>query len=285
MSEPKIETVAVGHARLWTATTGGGSTAVVLCHGGPGLSDNLGDLAGMIDDLAVVHRYDQRAGGRSTGEPPFTVEGFVDDLDALRAHWGHRSWVVAGHNWGGWLGLRYAMRYPSRVAAVITIGTPPPASEDWQETHRAERMARMTTEEQAFFEEQRSRRHAGEPLAAEDEQRWANLSWRVDFADPRMAEQHAPLFHFPVNHEVNRALNQEMDWWDATGEILAQLALIEVPVLLLHGARDPRPPAVSVAEALPHAELVVIPDAGHFPWIERPDDVRSTLRPFLRTVL
>src|SRR3954447_18852114 len=103
MPETTIETVAVDGAALWTATTGDASTGVVLCHGGPGLSDNLGNLAGMIDDLAVVHRYDQRAGGRSTGEPPFAVDRYVDDVEALRAHWGHPSWVVGGHSWGGWL--------------------------------------------------------------------------------------------------------------------------------------------------------------------------------------
>jgi proline iminopeptidase len=174
------------------------------------------------------------------------------------------------------------MRYPSRVAGLIAIATPPPASEDWQGANRAERMARMTTEEQAFFEEQRSRRHSGEPISPEDEQRWANLSWRVDFADPIVAKQQFPLFDFPANYEVNRALNAEMDRWDATGDILPHLALIEAPALLVHGARDPRPPAVSVADALPHAELVVIPDAGHFPWIEQPDDVANVLRRFLQ---
>jgi hypothetical protein len=79
------ETVAVGGADLWTETSGSGA-AVALLHGGPGLSDNLGSLASLFDDLATVHRYDQRAGGRSTGDPPFTVDRFVEDLDALRTH-------------------------------------------------------------------------------------------------------------------------------------------------------------------------------------------------------
>jgi pimeloyl-ACP methyl ester carboxylesterase len=69
------ETVAVDAAQLWTETTGDGSTAMVLCHGGPGLSDILGPLAAMIDDLAVVHRYDKRAGGRSTGSPAASSPG------------------------------------------------------------------------------------------------------------------------------------------------------------------------------------------------------------------
>jgi proline iminopeptidase len=129
------ETVMVGGADLWTETSGSGPP-VALLHGGPGLSDKLGSLASLFDDLALVHRYDQRGGGRSTGDPPFTVDRFVADLDALRTHWGHPSWIVAGHSWGGWLSLLYALRFPSRVRGIITIGTPPPPSDDWQPGYR-----------------------------------------------------------------------------------------------------------------------------------------------------
>jgi pimeloyl-ACP methyl ester carboxylesterase len=97
------EAVAVRGATLWTVTTGQGSDAVVLCHGGPGLSDNLEPVASMIDDLAVIHRFDQRGGGRSTGSPPFVVSNFIEDLEALRVHWQHDSWIsVAIRGVVGW---------------------------------------------------------------------------------------------------------------------------------------------------------------------------------------
>jgi hypothetical protein len=86
------------------------------------------------------------------------------------------------------------MRHPSRVAAIVTIGSPPP--KDWQEGYRAKRIACMTVKERLFFEDHRYRRNAGDPISDEDEQRWANLSWRADFVDPAVAEQHAPPFSF-----------------------------------------------------------------------------------------
>lgn len=92
-----VELVEVLGATLWTASQGAG-IPLVLCHGGPGLSDNLGSVAAMVDDIAVVHRYDQRGSGRSRFEGPFDVASFVADLDALRRHWGHRRWVVGGHS-------------------------------------------------------------------------------------------------------------------------------------------------------------------------------------------
>ena len=96
-SAVEVAYVEVPGARLWTASQGVG-TPLVLCHGGPGLSDNLGPLAVMIDDIARVHRFDQRGGGRSSTGCPLDVDTLVADLDALRGHWGHERWVVGGHS-------------------------------------------------------------------------------------------------------------------------------------------------------------------------------------------
>jgi proline iminopeptidase len=201
-----MELVTLGDAVLWTDTTGRGSTAVVLCHGGPGLSDNLSPVASMIDDMAVVHRYDQRGGGRSTGEGPFTVAGFVEDLESLRDHWQHESWVIGGHSWGGWLSLMYALRHPDRVSAIIGIGVPPPPSDGWRPSYMRTRDSRLTSDEVGFFEEIRRRRHAGESISEDDERHWAHLNWRTDFADSETVPDFSrePLFLFPANYGSTR---------------------------------------------------------------------------------
>ncbi|HJS95420.1 MAG TPA: alpha/beta fold hydrolase [Solirubrobacteraceae bacterium] len=109
--------VEVEGASLWTETQGAG-VPLVLCHGGPGLSDNLQPVAARVDDLARVHRYDQRGSGRSRSAGPFDVASFVADLDALRRHWGHERWLVGGHSWGANLALCYAVTHPHRTIAV-----------------------------------------------------------------------------------------------------------------------------------------------------------------------
>ena len=131
-------------ARLWTVTQGAGRPAV-LCHGGPGGTDTLSPVATMVTDLARVHRYEQRACGRSSGGPPFTIARSVADLEALRIHWGYRSWVVAGHSFGAALALAYALEQPDRTEAVIFMscvvrlaGQP-----DWYSQYRRARLERM----------------------------------------------------------------------------------------------------------------------------------------------
>jgi pimeloyl-ACP methyl ester carboxylesterase len=57
----------------------------------------------------------------------------------------------------------------------------------------------------------------------------------------------------------------------AAGERLGRL---DVPALVVWGMKDPYLPARFAGEyarALPRAELLELPDAGHWPWLERAD--------------
>ena len=54
-------------------------------------------------------------------------------------------------------------------------------------------------------------------------------------------------------------------------------------MLFVHGEESALPVRGSrdTAALIPDAELVVVPGAGHFPWIERPGSVRDAVEPFL----
>ncbi|TMK85298.1 MAG: alpha/beta hydrolase [Actinobacteria bacterium] len=276
------EAVPVRGATLWAATTGKGSEAVVLCHGGPGLSDNLEPVASMIEDLAEVHRFDQRGGGRSTGSPPFVVNDFIEDLEALRVHWQHDSWIVGGHSWGGWLALLYAIAHPDRVSGLSGIGVPPPPSA-FHDKYRSERARRLHDDELAFLDEISAKRRNGEVVSPEDERRWLHLLWKTEFADPEKAPDfdRVPLFAFPANQEVNRSVVKDLNHIAATRDLSAEFRTIIAPALFLHGRSDPRPAAIELIEAMPDSSLVLIPGAGHLPWLENYSAVRDAIRQIL----
>lgn len=53
-----------------------------------------------------------------------------------------------------------------------------------------------------------------------------------------------------------------------------RLSLLDAPALVIWGEQDPYIPvkfAQAYADALPNAELKLLPDAGHWPWVDRPD--------------
>jgi proline iminopeptidase len=162
---------------LWTETTGNGPP-VALCHGGPGLWDYLRPVAQLAGDGYRVHRWDQRGSGRSGRQGPWTLAQWTSDLDALREHFGYQRWIVAGHSFGADLALRYALRYPQRVTAVIYLCG---VGLEWNQ-HRAAFQA---------AEQNRRSRHDKERLAyletaernPDEEREFLTLSWVTDYAD------------------------------------------------------------------------------------------------------
>jgi len=62
---------------------------------------------------------------------PFTLDRRVDDLARLCDHLGlNRNVTLVVHDWGGMIGLAWALRDPSRIARLVvfnTAGFPPPA--------------------------------------------------------------------------------------------------------------------------------------------------------------
>src|SRR3954469_2707338 len=107
-------------ARLWTIAQGSG-LPIALCNGGPGCCDYLTPVAGMLDDIAQVIRFEARGCGRSEAIPPYTVATCLADLEAIRQHYRIGRWIVGGHSAGADLALAYALTYPEYVLGFICI--------------------------------------------------------------------------------------------------------------------------------------------------------------------
>lgn len=255
---------------------------MLLSHGGPGACDTLGSLAALVDDLATVTRWEQRGCGRSDDVGPFTIDRFVADMEALRERIGATAWLVGGHSWGANLALLYAQRHPQRVRGLLYLcGT----GLEWWPTHaeayHAERRRRLTREQAARVDEL-----AGRPRTQQEEVELRALQVLAELSRPdeRLAtEIAAEEVAFPVNREVNRALNSEQRAIDH-GAAAAATGAVTAPTLILHGGGDPRPVACtdSLLAALPGARRVVLPDAGHYPWLEAPQATSAESRRLVR---
>ncbi|MEU4286608.1 alpha/beta hydrolase [Kribbella sp. NPDC026596] len=263
--------------RLWTATTGTPTSAppVVILHGGPGLWDDYAVLAEMLDDLTVVHRFDQRGCGRSDPSDEQTMARLAQDIDELREYWGHERIVVLGHSAGATLAVIYAAAYPDHTAGVVYLGGV--GIGDWRTPYYAELERRMTPAQRDRLDAlTRSTRTPDEEIE------FRVLSWFTSHADQSMALAWAheeASVDLPINFAANRALNDETRSWPAS--YLAGLAAtLPMPVTFVHGDGDPRP--VSFVQMLaahtPDHAFHLIPGAGHSPWRERPEELRNVLR-------
>jgi proline iminopeptidase len=259
--------------QAWTASSGAG-VPLLLCHGGPGSYDYLAPVAALVDDLARVHRFDQRGGGRSTREGPWTIATLVRDMELLRRRYGHERWIVGGHSWGAHLALFYAIAHPERTLGLVLLnGTG--VRWGWGAERRANRMPRLTAEERAEVEELEAR--DDEPART----RLRELMWLTDFAERENALASPRFADYPTDPAVVEAL--ERDWERSLDGIGSELARLDVPALVIHGAADPIGEAGprEVADLLPRGRFVSLPGVGHVPWLEDVGDLRRELRGFV----
>jgi proline iminopeptidase len=266
-------------ASLWVSLEGDGGLPIVLSHGGPGLWDYLDDLAQGLVDIATVIRWEQRGCGRSSeGSEPHSIGRYIDDLEAIRRVTGFERWVVGGHSWGASLALRYALAHSDVTNALVYLDGSG-IGQRWHEAYVTNRERRLGADYERWNELSEIQERS-----AEQETEFRRLQFSVDFADPERAAALGMTFDrpFEINWVANRAIAREVTAL-READLAERCTSLEVPALIVHGAEDIRPPwaVESLADALPHAEVLVLEEVGHVPWLEDPDRFFGALRSFL----
>ena len=104
--------------------TGGDLGPVVLAHG---LLMDRGMFAPQIEAAKVGTRFvtwDARCHGDTENTAdPFSYWDLADDLKGLLDHLEIERAVIGGMSQGGFVALRFALKYPERVSALILLGT------------------------------------------------------------------------------------------------------------------------------------------------------------------
>ncbi|MDI6105120.1 alpha/beta hydrolase [Actinoplanes sp. NEAU-A12] len=266
-------------ARLRTWTTGSASPQtfpVVMVHGGPGVPDYLAPVADTITDLCLIHRYDQRGTGGSRWEGEHTIARHVHDLALLLDAWGHDRVVLVGHSFGTDLASYFLLAHPERVAGLIQIAGP--FLEPWREADRAAQRARRTDQQQARLDELDATRARTDA----EEIEYLTLSWFTDHADRDRAWDWARASARalrPVNYAMNSRLNAATKADPLESRVDELRECLPPGALMIGGAGDSRPAdALRRLGARLDCEVVIIPNAGHFPWLEAPDLFTAALR-------
>ena len=270
-------------ARLYYEMQGRGAPVVVV-HGGPGM-DHMYLLPGM-SGLASTNRlvfYDQRGSGRTQGNvdsSTVSFSTFMADIDALGDSLRLGRFVLLGHSWGGLLAMRYAARHPDRLRALILMNTVEPGMRYAQQT-RALLKSRQTPQDSSELMAILARPGLRERDTA-SVNGMLRVAFRPTFADrarasevainldPRTAKNMAPVATFLMG-PLGR-----YDLWP-------EAARIRVPTLIVQGAADVMPVVMvqELARTIPGAQLALVENAGHFPYIERPEETFAAIRRFL----
>ena len=106
----------------------GDAPPLVLCHGWPELAFSWRHQIRALADAGLrVIAPDQRGFG-ATDAPgevqAYDLEQLTADLAGLLDHLGIAKAIFVGHDWGGFVVWRMALRHPARVAGVVSLNTP-----------------------------------------------------------------------------------------------------------------------------------------------------------------
>jgi proline iminopeptidase len=271
--------VPVAGGALHVTVTGEGPPALLL-HGGPGLSDFLEPLALLLARDVTTYRYTQRGVPPAPTDGPFTVAQHVTDAVAVLDAFELERPVIIGNSWGGFLALAVLAARPDRVRAIISIDGLGVTGDDGglaeYDAGVASRMSPADAARSLAFEERAVR---GE---ATDEEATAavKIAWRVMFADPDAATTPPDL---RLNAGAYGATAADALAVLAAGTLPQQLAGCPVPALFLPGELSPMPhwAAEQAASLLPSGQVVTIPGAAHFPFLENATATRDAIVAFL----
>jgi pimeloyl-ACP methyl ester carboxylesterase len=270
---PTLETksgfVNSGNAQLYYETAGEG-VPFVMIHAGVADSRQWNNEFAFFALNYQVVRYDMRGYGKS--EPADGEFSHMDDLIAVLNALGlHEPIVIMGCSMGGGLATDFALTHPSRVRALIMVGSGPSGLE-----LDVPRSAKFAEAEKAF--------EAGDlDLVCEIEtQIWFDGTGRT----PEQVNQSMRKLLYEMNrqaltHEVKqlgkRLPNTQTPAFD-------RLSNLKMPVLIIVGDHD-TPYILAAAdymvERMPSAQKVIIEDAAHLPNMDHPEKFRAIVTNFL----
>jgi pimeloyl-ACP methyl ester carboxylesterase len=243
--------------------------AVVFVHGNPGSADDWEGLAAAAAGTGMrAVAFDLPDFGETVAPEGFAhdVPGYAGFVGEALKELGVERVHLVIHDFGGPIGLAWAMTNPDALATIVLIGTGVLPGYRW---HRLARIWRT-------------------PLAGEALQAAATR----------------PLFRFLVNREEPRGLPREFidrmyDQFDRrtrravlklyratpdpgamSEDLIGLLRPRDIPALVIWGEHDGYLPfsfAARQREAFPSADVHVLPVSGHWPFADAPETVERLL--------
>ncbi|HAN36756.1 MAG: alpha/beta fold hydrolase [Actinobacteria bacterium] len=247
----------------------GEGTPVVLVHGsGPGVSA-YANWRLTIPDLAGEHRVlapDMAGFGFSDKPGNYSMEGWVQQLDAFLTALQLDKVSLVGNSFGGGLALAFAARWPERVDKLVLMGSMGvtfPITEGLDRVWGYEASIENMRSVLDFF--------AFDRTLVNDE--LAELRFRASI-EPGMQEAFSSMFPAPRQR-----------WVESMTTPLEQIAALPHETLIIHGRDDrviPLDNAWQLLQIINRAQLHVFGRCGHWTQIEHAKAFNNLLLGFLR---
>jgi len=282
MASTEVWAIGDDGTRLYACTVGTGPTPVII----PTACFLSAELPALAEGRMLIF-YDTRSRGQSdaiTDPAGLTMAHEVRDLEAVRRHFGLDQFCLLGWSYLGAVAALYASAYSQAVMRLLLVGPMHPRRHRYSDEDPARFEARV---DPAGRQRLAAMRQAG--LETREPAAFCRAYYQVTM--PRQMGRPGALSRMrsdPCVYENEWAANITRTWqylaqargaWDWRPEI----ARVQAATLVMQGAEDSQPLAAARewAATLPNARLLVLPEVGHYPWLEDPHAFFSAAEQFL----
>lgn len=262
----------------------GKGSPLLVVHGGPGLNHSY--FLPHFNKLSSKHRLifiDQRACGKSAGSLDSTqmsLDWFVKDMEAVRIELKLGKVSVLAHSWGGLLGMLYASKYPESIRSLILSNSLSPKVGEYDRQTNQIVNSRYSKEDSIF----RSETLQSKSFRDGDLEVYKllfKISFKQSFFNKRYIDSLNLLLpsDFIQKRKTLFFMTKELSNYD----FYFDLRKINCPTLIIHGDYDAIPIelAQNINKSIRKSTLVVIKNAGHFPFIEEKSAFFNRVENFL----
>jgi pimeloyl-ACP methyl ester carboxylesterase len=287
------DSVDLGAGRRAAYEVIGDGEPLIYFTGGPGENAAvLRDDAGRLSDRFAVHLIEPHGSGGSS--PPadpslYDPVGHARFYEDVRRALGIERATIMGFSFGATVALTYAALFPTVTRRCIAVSARAVGEQAGEESEAEMERALSRHGPAAWYpsarkvwDEWTERTLIAEDAAELDAMMLAVLP--LYLAHPEGPAAKALVESWRRNLQTNLAAAKawEGGLWK-TLDIRSLLARIDCPALLLVGALDlicGPTHARQIAQAIPEAEVVIVPDCGHFIPGEAPDRFRAEVIAF-----
>ena len=250
--------------------------AVLFVHGNPGSRTDWTALVSAVGALGRAVALDMPGFGQADKPRrlPYEVPSYARFLQGAMAHLGIERAHLVLHDFGGPFGLMWGLEHPESWTSVVLINVGVLPGYRWHTMARCWRTPVLGELMNAWIP------------------RWA---WRraMQSQNPKGLP---PAFVDKMHHDFDRSTRRAVlalyratdDPARLASELGPQLAALHKPALVVWGGKDPYA-SVQYAERQREffdvEDLVILPDSGHWPFIDDPEPVGQAVVSFLRSQL
>jgi proline iminopeptidase len=262
-------TAEINGLKLWYKVSGRGPVCILPTPGWGPSSELYCLKMKPLESVFTMIYLDTRGSGRSERPDPhaYAMHDFVVDIEGLRRHVGVDTIWLMGHSDGGRMILNYAFEHSDHVKGLILVDAPV------QDTsHGREREKRMLMRKNEQWFDSAFRAFHSMPTTQKEFDTYMRTILPFFFTSIDSLERNRDVFgNLTLSFDAQRGVGLSDQ---SSVDLETFLPVMKIPTLVIVGHDDfICPPSASeyLHREITCSKLLILENAGHFPWLETPE--------------